>query len=544
MAIPARTLTASALALALGCQGSIGATAPEGPLGPGPRIEDPTLPPDLDACAEAAPVASSQPMRRLTQAQYRNVFADGLGLDALPSGVEDRLAAISEGRTGGFNSSDTPATEEDARGYLAMAERMAAEVVARVGSYVDCAIADGGCFASLLGAIAAPLLRRPLDAARSEELVALFEAFAESDGAEVAAETALTALFASPSVLYHTEPAADVDGAIARLDTYAFANRLAFFLWNSAPDSALLAAAEAGDLDEAEGVRRQVERMLEDSRARRQTENFYAQYLMLEREVEIAPVGETWDRLGRRLVAEAYNLAHRITHQSGTYRELLTANYTYGDEEIAEHYGAPPPNADGRIELAEDERSGLLTLPAVMAILDRGKPEIYRGELVRANFLCDAPGFPAEDIELDPNVDRLVTSPCQNCHLGLDPIGFGFAAFDDMGRYRADFAEGGEVLNGSGSLQDERTVGAFSTPRELGERLAESSDARSCFARQWFQYSLGRETTLSDGCSLASATSAFMEGDGDLRALFTAIATSDAFRSRDALDLSAPGETE
>src|SRR5439155_18759171 len=66
-----------------------------------------------------------------------------------------------------------------------------------------------------------------------------------------------------------------------RLDDYALANRLAYFLWSSMPDQELLKIAQSGALTKPENLRGQVERMLKDPKARRFTENFIGQWLDL-----------------------------------------------------------------------------------------------------------------------------------------------------------------------------------------------------------------------------------------------------------------------
>lgn len=65
------------------------------------------------------------------------------------------------------------------------------------------------------------------------------------------------------------------------LDGYALASRLSYFLWNSAPDEQLLAAAANGELATRDGRAAQVERMLEDARVERFERSFVDQWLDL-----------------------------------------------------------------------------------------------------------------------------------------------------------------------------------------------------------------------------------------------------------------------
>src|SRR5213078_1468065 len=66
-----------------------------------------------------------------------------------------------------------------------------------------------------------------------------------------------------------------------KLDDFALASRLSYFLWSSMPDEDLLALAEQGKLNQADTLRTQVERMLKDPKAKAFTENFVGQWLSL-----------------------------------------------------------------------------------------------------------------------------------------------------------------------------------------------------------------------------------------------------------------------
>src|SRR5207248_7289024 len=49
-----------------------------------------------------------------------------------------------------------------------------------------------------------------------------------------------------------------------KLDDYALASRLSYFLWSSMPDEELLGLAEQGKLNQPDALRKQVERLLKD----------------------------------------------------------------------------------------------------------------------------------------------------------------------------------------------------------------------------------------------------------------------------------------
>src|SRR5207249_8533962 len=70
-----------------------------------------------------------------------------------------------------------------------------------------------------------------------------------------------------------------------KLDDFALASRLSYFLWSTMPDEELLTLAGQGKLGQPATLRLQVERMLKDPKAAAFTENFVGQWLGL-REID------------------------------------------------------------------------------------------------------------------------------------------------------------------------------------------------------------------------------------------------------------------
>src|SRR5262249_54134671 len=68
-----------------------------------------------------------------------------------------------------------------------------------------------------------------------------------------------------------------------QLDAYSKAQRLSFFLWNTAPDSALLAAAEKGELDTPKGRMKQAERLLASPKLEQGLRAFFIDMLEFDR---------------------------------------------------------------------------------------------------------------------------------------------------------------------------------------------------------------------------------------------------------------------
>ncbi len=73
------------------------------------------------------------------------------------------------------------------------------------------------------------------------------------------------------------------------LDDVSLANRLSYFLWNSAPDSELVELAKAGQLQSTEVLTEQVTRMLSSPKADRFCEDFTRQWLQTDKIDDVGP---------------------------------------------------------------------------------------------------------------------------------------------------------------------------------------------------------------------------------------------------------------
>src|SRR5262249_269989 len=107
---------------------------------------------------------------------------------------------------------------------------------------------------------------------------------------EAALRVGLKALLCGPDFLYLSatppHPTLSPSGGAGRvrggrLNDFGLATRLSYFRWSTTPDDALLALAAKGELGRPDMLRAQVERMLNDPKARGFTENFTGQWLSL-----------------------------------------------------------------------------------------------------------------------------------------------------------------------------------------------------------------------------------------------------------------------
>src|SRR6185436_14026210 len=91
-----------------------------------------------------------------------------------------------------------------------------------------------------------------------------------------------TAVLCSPEFVYLEEKP-------GRLDDYALAARLSFFLWNSPPDDELRRCAAQQELHRPGVLRAQTDRLLNDAKSRRFAEAFLDYWLSLRNIIATAP---------------------------------------------------------------------------------------------------------------------------------------------------------------------------------------------------------------------------------------------------------------
>ena len=78
----------------------------------------------------------------------------------------------------------------------------------------------------------------------------------------------------------------------------------------------------------------------------------------------------------------------------------------------------------------------------------------------------------------------------------INPPGFAFDHFDELGRWRED--EHGLSIDTSGTMIGTEVSGEFTDHAELIDRISTSEDARNCMVKHWFRYAFGRDRVEAD----------------------------------------------
>jgi hypothetical protein len=501
-------------------------------------------------CLEAA--ASPGVARRMTRLEYNNTVRDLLGDATRPA---DGFAAEEVEHGFNNNSAALTVTELLAEQYMAAAEALAAAAVQDVAGLVGCdplQVGELACAQRFIATFGRRAYRRPLLADEQARLVEVFNIGA-ADGFAAGIELTLQTILQSPNFLYRVE-AGEVDAALPaglrRATNLELASRLSFWLWRSGPDDVLLAAAEAGTLQEPAVLRAQAERLLADPRGRAGMRDFWAQLMDIESLDGAAKDAATFPEFTeeiRGFMREELDrfVEHVIFDDDGLLTTLMAAPYTFLNAALADYYMLPGSAGPEfmKVDLPADHpRRGLLTQGGLLTLLGKydSTAPVHRGKFVRQQLLCTII-LPPPDVEfMPPEIDPNATTrekykehssnpACAGCHQFMDPLGFGFEHFDGAGRYRAvengfPIDASGEVIGGGEAALD----GPFDGVGELATRLAGSEVVRACLVRQQFRHTFGREATAEDRCTLDRLELAF--AGGEFNKLMLAVLETDAFR--------------
>jgi hypothetical protein len=471
---------------------------------------------------EQAWPAESQIMR-LSHATYLNALRDVLAID------DERIAALelpTDPEVNGFdNSSAQPMGYGLGRAYFdnatRLAEHLARDEAART-RIAPCS-AESDCLRQVIAKLGRRLYSRPLGEAELDAYLDLAqrnrEHVAVDDDFAAELEVALQALLQAPQFLLRLELGEDPGSmpGLTRRNGYEVARALAAMLWVSVPDDLLLDAAASGELDDEEGIRSHVVRMLDDSRGRRFAADMFGQLLHTDGYANLSrtnyPVTpELADAMQREVRAFVEEI---VFSQRGGLEALLTAPFTFVNRHNAPIYGT---TADGddlvRVELDPARYAGLLTQSGFMASL--AKPTephpILRGAHILRDFLCielvpiSLEPEDLNDFEGDTVRERVTNGTaagrCQACHSTINAIGFAFENFDEVGRWRE--IDNGYPVDPSGSLAlpagngREAEAAAYDGAVGLAKFIATSQAGAQCFARKMLVYARGHAPARQD----------------------------------------------
>lgn len=377
--------------------------------------------------------------------------------------------------------------------------------------------------------------RRPVSAADIDRLMAPYTAaVARGEPHDRALRWPFKAVLSSPRFLYRTDQGAD---------DHALASRLSYFIWSSMPDAELTQLADAGQLRDPAVFDAQVRRLTADAKAAALTEEFAGRWLQLDKFADARPSTEFFPtftpKLREAMRAEVSTFFDKLRENDGSVFDLLDANYTYLNQELAKHYkidGVSGPHMR-KVELKPSaKRGGLLGMAAVLAMTShtsRTSPTL-RGKYVLDVVLgTPPPPPPPEAGQIDEEkakgeaksfrdvlAQHAARASCAGCHAKIDPLGFALDHYDPIGRWRESTKA--QPLDTSGKLPTGET---FNGPVELKRVL---QGKRERFVRniieQMLTFASGRELVPGDAAAVEEIRREMSAGGDTVGSLIRGVA--------------------
>jgi hypothetical protein len=317
-------------------------------------------------------------------------------------------------------------------------------------------------------------LRRAFRRAITDDDVSPFLAIvkaklAEKYSFEQAVRVGLLAAMVAPDFLFLREKA-------GKLDDFALASRLSYFLWSTMPDEELLSLAEEKKLRQPDTLRQQVERLLSHPKAAAFTENFVGQWLNL-RDIDFTEPShilypEFDHMLKVSMIRETELFFDEVLRGDLSLTNFVASDFTMLNGRLAKHYGIPGPIGwdFNKVPLPrESHRGGVLTMASVLKVTANGTytQPVTRGVFVLDRILGTPPPPPPGDVPaIVPDIRGAVTireqldrhrqdAACAACHLKIDPPGFALENFDVIGGWRENYRSNG---NGQTVMIDGRRM--------------------------------------------------------------------------------------
>lgn len=412
--------------------------------------------------------------------------------------------------------------------------------------------AERGCAKEILTGLARKAYRRPLTEDDWLELSEFFESGFKEEGFDKGIQLALERILVAPDFLWRIQqdPEGLLPGESYEITDVELASRLSFFLWSGGPDEELLSLAENGRLRESGILKSQVTRMMDDPKAEAFIKNFIGQWLYLRNLDNVYPLPSAFpefdDNLRESFKQETELFFDEQIREDHSLLDLFTANYSFLNERLADHYGVQGiyGNHFRKVSLDGHKRGGLLGHGSLMTVTSypNRTSVVLRGKFVLDNLLGSPPPEPP------PNVPALEESSqtgkqltmreamaqhrenpaCRVCHAAMDPIGFSLENYDAVGKWRDMFA--GVDVDASGLLPD---GAAFNGRKGLENLILDRpADFVATVTEKLLTYALGRGVEYYDMPTVRSIVRQSEQEDFSWSSLILGVVESAPFQMR------------
>lgn len=371
---------------------------------------------------------------------------------------------------------------------------------------------------------------------------------------EEAIRDSVVSILMSPHFCFRMDLVGNGTGT-RRLTDFEVASRLSYFLWSTEPDSQLwdLLNSPGHRLEDPTVVREQALRMLDDRKIRGLATEFAANWLDVRRFEEHNSVDRErfpafTDELRAAMFEEPMQFFVDLVRSDRSVLQLLSADYTFANNVLAEHYGIHDIEFRGdewrRIEHASRyDRGGLLPMSV---FLTKNAPGLRTSPVKRGYWVVrrllgeripppppDVPELPNDESKLgDLSLTELLAKhrdhkACAGCHDRFDSIGVSFESFGPIGEQRTTDL-GGRPIEQAVTFPDGSRGNGLNGLRDYLQEKRQQEFVEN-FCRKLLSYGLGRTLQLSDDPLIAEMQSKLKANDYRFSTAVEAIVTSRQF---------------
>jgi hypothetical protein len=417
---------------------------------------------------------------------------------------------------------------------------------------------EPACARKIVANLAQKAFRRPVTEDDVNPLLKFYDK-ARKDGHsfDVGIRDSLSAILASPLFLYRAEAA--VEQGSRELTDLELASRLAFFIWSGLPDDELLQLAVRKELSNPAVLKAQVRRMIRDDRGASLTRDFAFQWLNVAKLDAIVPAAGQFGfasgvyDVRPALKKELELFVDSILRSDQSVVDLITADYTYLNEQVGQLYGMTDVRGNGfhRVTLKDPKRFGLLGKGAVLMMTanpNRTAP-VLRGVWILERILGTPPANPPPNVpDLNsantggrPTTVREKTEihrrnpQCASCHAVMDPLGFALENFDTVGQFHTVDTQSRQPIDTAATMPDGTKLNG---PEDLHKALAARGDQLAqVITEKLMTYAVGRHIDFRDMPTVRRIVRAAAANNYRFEDIVLGVVNSDAFRRREAPEL-------
>ena len=533
-----------------GDAGTSGTSGSSGSAGDGPGV------PSIN-CQPADANAGSPTLRLLTGSEFDSTI-DAI-FPQIAGQWSNTLPANSLSVYGFDNDSGAVVGKQLASALLDTALSVATAVTGpNLQNLLPCAAAakDHACAQTFVEGFGKRLFRRPVAAAESARYLALFDQGLALADFPTALKWVTAGMIQSPYAVYRSE-IGTLNGGARTLSPHEVATELSYTFKGMPPDDALLAEADAAAGGSLSDPVAKATAMLQTPEGQAVVQQFFSAYLgttgvASKVKAKLSSGDANFATIGSAMNTETANFIDNIVlKKPSTLLDLLTERTTYPTQALARFYASEPssttkfpiPASDNAAVMRPDGQGiGILAQGSFLAAhanTDASSPT-QRGLFVYSRLLCRPKQTPPNTVPpLATSTQAKTTRQryelahagsgvCKSCHANFDPIGFGFEAFDEGGRFRTQ--ENGETIDASGNIPSETDAPEtpFNTQEELAQALAAQPETGECFAAYLATFAYGS----AEACLGTSKAGALHDGTATILDAFVGLAAEKHFTER------------